>query len=80
LGPVQQEEEQAPEPESVETFMSTLEGKHGGRNPKDPHTEVPRESLVETLKQESEYFSTQMLGQGKLFEEFTIDLQGTGNV
>ena len=64
-----------PNPSLLKTFMSTLEGKHGGRNPKDPHTEVPRESLVEALKQESEYFSTQMLGQGKLFEEFTIDLQ-----
>ena len=58
----------------LRTFMSTMAGKHGGHNPKDPHTEVPRESLVEALKKESEHFSTQMLERDKLFQEFDIPL------
>lgn len=60
----------------LQTFMSTTTGKHpGGRNAEDPHTEVPRESLVKALKKESDYFSTQMLEPGKLCEEFDISLQ-----
>lgn len=58
----------------LQTFMSTMAGKHGGHNPKDPHTEVPRESLVEALKKESVHFSTQMLDRDKLFQEFDIPL------
>ena len=58
----------------MQTFMSTMSGKHGGHNAKDPNTEVPRESLVEALKKESEHFSTQMLGPDDLFKEFEIKL------
>ncbi len=59
----------------LQTFMSTMAGKHpGGHNPKDPHTEVPRESLVEALKKESEHFSTQMLAPGVVVQEFEIQL------
>ena len=60
----------------LQTFMSTLAGKHpGGHNPKDPHTEVPRESLVEALKKESDHFSTQTLAPNQLCEEFDIPLK-----
>ena len=64
----------------LQTFMSTLAGKHGGKSkdPKDPNTEVPRESLVEALKKESEHFSTQMLGPDELFREFNIPLRPAG--
>lgn len=58
----------------LHTFMSTMAGKHGGHNPKDPHTEVPRESLVEALKKESVHFSTQTLDREELFHEFDIPL------
>lgn len=59
----------------LHTFMSTMAGKHGGHNPKDPHTEVPRESLVQALKKESVHFSTQMLDRGEIFQEFDIPLK-----
>lgn len=60
----------------LQTFMSTLAGKHpGGHNPKDPHTEVPRESLVEALKKETDHFSTQTLDPKQLCEEFDIPLE-----
>lgn len=59
----------------LQTFMSTMAGKHpGGHNPKDPHTEVPRESLVEALKKETDHFSTQMLDSENVFKEFEIKL------
>jgi hypothetical protein len=61
----------------LKTFMSTMAGKHGGHNPKDPHTEVPRESLVEALNKESDHFSTQALEPGQLYEEFDIPLMST---
>jgi len=61
--------------EVLQTFMSSMANKHGGHNAKDPHTEVPRESLVAALKKESKYFSTQMLGPEQLFEEFDIPLK-----
>lgn len=60
----------------LQSFMSTLAGKHpGGHNPKDPNTEVPRESLVEALKKDSEHFSTQTLAAGVVVKEFEIKLQ-----
>jgi len=60
----------------LQTFMSTMADKHpGGHNAKDPHTEVPRESLVEALNKESEHFSTQMLAPGVVCREFEIELE-----
>jgi hypothetical protein len=45
------------------SLMSTMEGKHGSTH---SHTEVPRETLVEALEHESDFFSTQQL-KGKDF-------------
>jgi len=59
----------------LRTFMSTMAGKHPGHSKTDPHTEVPRESLVEELKKESDHFSTQMLKPDQLYEEFNIPLK-----
>lgn len=58
----------------LQTFMSTMAGKHPGHSKTDPHTEVPRESLVEELKKESDHFSTQMLEPEQLYQEFNIPL------
>lgn len=63
----------------LQTFMSTMAGKHGGHNPKDLHTEVPRESLVEALKKESKHFSTQTIDPDEeVFAEFDIPLKASG--
>jgi hypothetical protein len=63
-----------PSAKRLRTFVSTLEKKHG-----DPikKTEVPRETLVEALKAETTYFSTQEL-EGELGRAFTINLKTTG--
>lgn len=60
-----------PSARRLQTLLSTMEGKHG--DPKK-HTEVPRESLVDALKKESTYFSTQDLKSDELSKAFTIDL------
>lgn len=56
----------------LQCVVSTMSGKHGsvGRS-----TEVPRTKLVEVLKSESDYFSTQELkGRKTYFKDFTIPL------
>jgi hypothetical protein len=56
----------------LQCVVSTMSGKHGsvGRG-----TEVPRTKLVEVLKSESDYFSTQELkGRKTYFKDFTIPL------
>jgi len=50
------------------TMISTKSGKHGGA---ERHTEVPRKSLVEALKEESKYVSTQRV---KLCRLETVEL------
>ncbi|HKS62631.1 MAG TPA: hypothetical protein VJT13_13085 [Xanthobacteraceae bacterium] len=45
------------------SLMSTMEGKHGSTH---SHTEVPRETLVHALEENSEFFTTQAL-KGKVF-------------
>jgi hypothetical protein len=57
----------------LQTFVSTMEGKHGHTKDK---TEVPRRTLVEALQSQSNYFSTQELrAEDELSKAFTIDLR-----
>jgi hypothetical protein len=62
----------APSEKRLQTFVSTMEGKHG--NP-EKKTEVPRLSLVEALQSQSTYFSTQKLKENELSREFIINFQ-----
>ncbi|MDQ3798511.1 MAG: hypothetical protein M3384_03590 [Acidobacteriota bacterium] len=62
----------APSDKRLQTFVSTMEGKHGNRAKK---TEVPRLSLVDALQSQSNYFTTQELKKDELCREFTINLQ-----
>jgi hypothetical protein len=57
-------------PGRLRTVLSTMANKFGEA---DRETEVPRASLVEILKAESDYFSTQDI-PGKLYEDICIDL------
>jgi hypothetical protein len=59
-----------PSPGRLRTVLSTMANKFGET---DRETEVPRASLVETLKAQSDYFSTQDI-PGKLYEDICIDL------
>ena len=59
-----------PRPGRLQTVLSTMADKFGEV---DRGTEVPRESLVETLKSQSDFFSTQDI-QGKLYEDICITL------
>jgi hypothetical protein len=60
-------------PDRLQTVMSTKPGKHGSAA---KGTEVPRRALVEELKTESEYFSTQDLkGRDRMCKEFEILLK-----
>lgn len=54
----------------LQTFCSTMPGKHGSATSK---TEVPRKTLVDALKNESDYFTTQDLKKKDLCLEHTID-------
>jgi hypothetical protein len=58
-----------PAPGRLRTVLSTMAHKFGEV---DRETEVPRVSLVKTLKAQSDYFSTQDL-QGKLYEDICIE-------
>jgi hypothetical protein len=59
-------------PKRLQTFVSTMAGKHGSV---DKKTEVPRETLVTALQKMSTYFSTQTLtAEDDLSREFTIKL------
>lgn len=57
-------------PGRIQTLMSTLEHKHGSV---DKHTEVPRETLVNALKKESDFFTTQSL-HGALSHDTVLEL------
>jgi hypothetical protein len=52
----------------LQTLMSTMEGKHGHEH---SNTEVPRRTLTNALKSESDHFTTQSLKDG-LFKDFTL--------
>lgn len=55
----------------LQTYVSTMKGKHGDPTKK---TEVPRKSLIEALRKDSTYFSTQELKEDELCKPFDIDL------
>lgn len=55
----------------LQTVVSTKSGKHGKVS---SNTEVPRRTLVEALKRESDFFSTQEVKKKELFRELTIEL------
>jgi hypothetical protein len=59
-----------PAPGRLRTVLSTMAQKFGEV---DRGTEVPRASLVQTLKAQSDYFSTQDI-QGKLYADISITL------
>jgi len=58
-------------PDRLTSVMSTKHGKHGCVK---KHTEVPRVSLVDALKVESNLHSTEDLAAGELYEEISISL------
>jgi L-ascorbate metabolism protein UlaG (beta-lactamase superfamily) len=58
-------------PDRLTSVMSTKHGKHGCVK---KHTEVPRVSLVDALKVESNFHSTEDLAAGELYEEISISL------
>jgi len=60
-------------PGRLTSVMSTMAGKHGGKN--GSPTEVPRRPLVDDLKAESNLVNTQDLPKGALFQSVTIDLR-----
>lgn len=53
----------------LETFMSTMPGKHGKSASK---TEVPRKTLVDALKKDSDYYTTQDLKRKTIRLDHTI--------
>jgi hypothetical protein len=53
----------------LQTFVSTMPGKHGKTTNK---TEVPRKTLVDALKKDSDYSTTQDLKKKDLFLQSTI--------
>ena len=57
--------------ERLRTVMSTMAGKHGSV---ERDTEVPRRKLVDALKAETEFFSTQELKTGQLKKVITLAL------
>ena len=60
-------------PDRLRTVMSTMAGKHGGKN--GAPTEVPRIPLVNELKADSTLFNTQDLQPTQLCQVITINLQ-----
>ena len=60
-------------PGRLTSVMSTMAGKHGGKN--DSPTEVPRRPLVDALKAETNLFNTQDLAKGALFQQVVINLR-----
>ncbi|TNE34259.1 MAG: hypothetical protein EP350_02290 [Alphaproteobacteria bacterium] len=60
-------------PDRLKTVMSTMAGKHGGKN--GAPTEVPRITLVNDLKAESSLFNTEDLQPTQLCQVITIDLR-----
>ncbi len=60
-------------PDRLTTVVSTLAGKHGDAR---SGTEVPRKKLVEALRLDSDYHSTQDIkGKGRISEEIVISLE-----
>jgi hypothetical protein len=59
------------EPGRLLSLLSTRSGKHGSER---AHTEVPRQSLVETLERESDFFCTESLPKSQLYREFEFPL------
>jgi hypothetical protein len=57
----------------LKSLMSTMEHKHGSET---SHTEVPRTTLVSTLKTQSDLFSTQSLAGSTFFHDTSIDFPG----
>lgn len=60
-------------PTRLRSVASTMIGKHGTPS---KGTEVPRTKLVEALKKESDYFSTQELKGKNIRKDFEFDLTG----
>lgn len=60
-------------PDRMTSVMSTMAGKHGGKN--GAPTEVPRQPLVDALKADTNLFNTQDLGSGELCQTVVIDLR-----
>lgn len=59
-------------PDRLKTLLSTEAGKHGRE---ETHTEVPRETLVEALKEDSDFHTTEAVGTGvdtAAFEDIVI--------
>jgi len=63
----------ADKPDRLQSIMSTMAGKHGGKN--GAPTEVPRGPLVTELKAESTLHDTQDLKPADLCQLITIDLR-----
>ena len=61
----------SPSPTRLRSVVSTMSGKHGST---DNDSEVPRGKLVDALKLESDFFTTQDLKGVKLKKVFTIPL------
>lgn len=59
-----------PSSHRLQTVVSTMAGKHG-----DPrsHTEVPRKTLVDALRKQSTYFSTQQITGNKISDDITVE-------
>jgi hypothetical protein len=58
-------------PGRLKTVMSTKPGKHGSTQ---SNTEVPRHTLVDELKKESDYFSTETLPKAEMYRDFEFTL------
>ena len=59
-------------PGRLTSVMSTMAGKHGNEH---SHTEVPRKTLVDALRAETDLRSTADLATNALYDEITIDLR-----
>jgi beta-lactamase superfamily II metal-dependent hydrolase len=58
-----------PTPKRLKSLMSTMPGKHGHA---DQHTEVPRQTLVAALKNESDLFTTEQLEGNDFFHDTVV--------
>jgi hypothetical protein len=58
-----------PTPKRLKSLMSTMPGKHGHV---DQHTEVPRQTLVAALKNESDLFTTEQLKGNDFFHDTVV--------
>jgi hypothetical protein len=58
-------------PERLRSVMSTMAGKHGSA---DKHTEVPRATLVSSLKTQTELFSTEALTGDEFYHDVVVPL------